>query len=192
MDGGTNIQYHLGLSGETRAEQIIVGQSGIQFNASEIAALNVAKREYQKRYMDYWNSTADITGTGRPVDGVFCPVAPHASAIPGHYRVLGYTTFVNVLDYTSVVIPVTFADKAVDVRGADPSFSGSEDWIEWDCECARLALLPGFADRSIDDAETYHGAPVGLQLMGRRLQEEKMLTLAEYLGEEIARGVGRK
>lgn len=50
----------------------------------------------------------------------------------------------------------------------------------------------GFADRSIDDAETYHGAPVGLQLMGRRLQEEKMLTLAEYLGEEIARGVGRK
>lgn len=42
------------------------------------------------------------------------------------------------------------------------------------------------ADRYIDDAEAYDGAPVGVQLVGRRLQEEKMLTLAEYLGEEIA------
>lgn len=39
----------------------------------------------------------------------------------------------------------------------------------------------------IDDADTYDGAPVGIQLLGRRLQEEKMLTLAEYLGEEIAK-----
>lgn len=42
-------------------------------------------------------------------------------------------------------------------------------------------------DRYIDDAEAYDGAPVGVQLVGRRLQEEKMLTLAEYFGEEIAR-----
>lgn len=42
-------------------------------------------------------------------------------------------------------------------------------------------------DRCIDDAEAYDGAPVAVQLVGRRLQEEKMLTLAEYLGEEIAR-----
>lgn len=39
----------------------------------------------------------------------------------------------------------------------------------------------------VDDADTYDGAPVGVQFLGRRLQEEKMLTLAEYLGEEIAK-----
>lgn len=33
--------------------------------------------------------------------------------IPGRYRHVGYTSFVNVLDYTSAVIPVTNADKAV-------------------------------------------------------------------------------
>jgi len=43
----------------------------------------------------------------------------------------------------------------------------------------------------IDDADTYDGAPVGVQLFGRRLQEEKMLTIAEYIGEEIARDLGR-
>lgn len=42
------------------------------------------------------------------------------------------------------------------------------------------------ADRCIDNADAYDGAPVGVQLVGRRLQEEKMLTLAEYLGKEIA------
>lgn len=41
--------------------------------------------------------------------------------------------------------------------------------------------------RLIDDPELYHGAPVGLQLVGRRLQEEKILTLAEHIGQAVAR-----
>lgn len=64
-------------------------------------------------YMEYWNSTEKLTGTGHPVDAIICPVAPHAAVIPGRYRHVGYTSFVNVLDYTSAVIPVTNADKAV-------------------------------------------------------------------------------
>ena len=47
-------------------------------------------------------------------------------------------------------------------------------------------LLLFHTDCYIDDAEAYDGAPVAVQLVGRRLQEEKMLTLAEYLGVEIA------
>lgn len=31
---------------------------------------------------------------------------------------------------------------------------------------------------------------MAVQLVGRRLQEEKMLTLAEHLGEEIAKTAG--
>lgn len=40
--------------------------------------------------------------------------------------------------------------------------------------------------RFTDDPELYHGAPVGLQLVGRRLQEEKMLVLAEHVGDAVA------
>ncbi|KAJ5435080.1 Amidase [Penicillium cf. griseofulvum] len=169
MDGGVDVKHHFGLSGESPAPQIITTESGVEMTASQIAALNVAKRQYQKQYMDYWHSTAEVTGTGRPVDGLFCPLAPHAAVIPNEYKFVGYTAFVNLLDYTSLAIPVTFADKQVDVRSADRSADDSEH-IQWDY-----------------DAETYDGAPVGVQLVGRRLQEEKMLTLAEYLGEEIAR-----
>lgn len=61
--------------------------------------------------MDYWNSTANLTTTGKPVDAVICPTAPHAAVIPGKYRHTGYTTFINTLDYTSLVFPIACADK---------------------------------------------------------------------------------
>lgn len=133
MDGGADLQYHFGLSGEEKAPQVIV-ETGTEMTASAISALNVAKREYQKEYMDYWSSTAELTGTGRPVDGLICPIAPHASVIPNQYKHTGYTNFVNVLDYPSVVIPVTYADKTVDVRPPNISTTDLEPHIEWDCE----------------------------------------------------------
>ena len=43
-------------------------------------------------------------------------------------------------------------------------------------------------DRSIQedyDPEIYHNAHVAVQLVGRRLQEEKVLALAEYVGGAI-------
>jgi amidase len=131
MDGGADFRYHFSLSGETQAPQVIVQENGPQLSASEVAALNITKREYQKEYMDYWNSTANLTGTGRPVDGFFCPLAPHAAVIPTQYENVGYTSFVNVLDYSSISIPVTFADKTIDVQGKDPSLSA--DYINWNC-----------------------------------------------------------
>jgi amidase len=58
-------------------------QKGI--TASEIAAINVAKREYQKEYMEYWDSTSSLTGTGRPVDAILAPLVPFAAARPDMY-----------------------------------------------------------------------------------------------------------
>ncbi|KAJ5168763.1 Amidase [Penicillium canariense] len=174
MDGGVDIKHHFGLSGEPKASQVLIVEDGIELSVSQLAELNVAKREYQKQYLDYWNSTAELTGTGRPVDGIFCPIAPHAAIIPNQFGAVGYTGFVNVLDYPSVSIPVTFADKTIDVRPTNPS-AALEEHIEWNY-----------------DADTYDGAPVGVQFVGRRLQEEKILTLTEYLGEEISRAVGAK
>ncbi|KAL4922816.1 amidase signature domain-containing protein [Aspergillus aurantiobrunneus] len=171
LDGGADVQHHFGLSGEEPAAQVIVPKGLPQKTAVEIAKLNVAKREYQKLYMDYWNSTSEVTGTGRPVDGVICAAAPHAAVVPNQYPHVGYTSFINLLDYTSVVIPVTHADKGVDV--AEPR----EFLNELDEK-----LFKNY------DAEVYDGAPAGVQLFGRRLQEEKMLVLAEYSPEDSGPG----
>ena len=64
--------------------------------------------------MEYWNSTEAQTNTGRPVDGLIAPLAPFPAARPETYKYYGYSTFVNLLDYTSCVVPVTLADKTVD------------------------------------------------------------------------------
>ncbi|KAL5339402.1 amidase signature domain-containing protein [Aspergillus crustosus] len=168
LDGGADLQYHFGLSGEEPAPQVIVDSGVPQKTALEIAQINVAKREYQKLYMDYWNSTSEITGTGRPVDAVIAPAAPHAAVIPTQYSHVGYTSFLNLLDYTAAVIPVTTANKTVDV------IKPREFLSELDEESYKNY-----------DADVYDGAPAGVQVFGRRLQEEKILVLAEYIGAAL-------
>lgn len=60
-----------------------------EYTASQIAANNVAKRAYQKEYMDYWNSTSSLTDTGRPIDAIIAPLAPFAAARPDMYSYYG-------------------------------------------------------------------------------------------------------
>jgi amidase len=108
-----------------------------EFTASEIAATNVELRSLRKEYLDYWVSTASKTSTGRSVDGVISPLAPFPAARPKKYTYYGYSTWVNVLDYTSVVVPVTNVDKSVDVRDASfKAVSDDDQRIQDDCECS--------------------------------------------------------
>lgn len=113
MDGGADVHAHLALSGEPQPPQCFVAET-TYLKAVEIANLNIRKRQYQKSYLDYWHSTSSLTRSGRPVDAVVCPTAPHAAVIPGRYRHVGYTSFVNVLDLTSAVIPIIHASKDLD------------------------------------------------------------------------------
>ena len=76
-------------------------QPSEQANATDISANNVAKREYQKAYLEYWNNTAKASGTGRPVDAIVIPVAPFAAAREKKYKYYGYSSIFNTLDYTS-------------------------------------------------------------------------------------------
>jgi amidase len=167
-DGGADIHSSLALSGEPISKQVSMAygeKPSKEFSASEIAATNVAKREYQKEYMDYWNGTAQTTTSGQPVDAFIMPLAPYAAARPARYLYYGYSGIINCLDYTSVVIPVTLVDKAVDV--VDKSFKAVSD-----------ADQQAYDDY---DADIYDGAHVSVQLVGRRFQEEKILALAEYI-----------
>ena len=83
------------LSGEPMASQIsgLYGTLKPQFTASEISAINVTKREYQREYMEYWNSTASVTGTGRPVEAIIGPTAPFPAARPNMYLYYGLCSF---------------------------------------------------------------------------------------------------
>lgn len=167
-DGGKDVHGAFALSGEPISKQIKASYGDApkeEFTASQIAANNVAKREWQKEYLDYWNSTASETGTDRPVDSVLMPVAPYPAARPGKYSYYGYSAIVNCLDYTSVVVPVTVANKEID------------NYAE-----GYMAINDQDKGAATDyDADIYDGAYVSVQLVGRRFTEEKMLAIAEYV-----------
>ncbi|KAL8818307.1 MAG: hypothetical protein Q9223_003030 [Gallowayella weberi] len=169
-DRGADFRSAFELSGEPAAPQL--GNTyGVESvieppeDAVYIAGNNVAKRQYQKEYMEYWNSTAELTGTGKPVDTVILPVAPFAAARPNTYLYYGYTAIVNLLDYTACTLPVTTVNKHVDKP--DPSFKPKNSLDK--------KIMATY------DPEIFDGAHVSVQLMGRRLQEETVLALTEYV-----------
>lgn len=169
FDGGVDVQHAFGLSGEPSSAQVhlTVGKELFEeTKASKIWATNVALRQCKKEYMEYWNSTAELTGTGRPVDGVIAPLAPFPASKPAQFRYYGLTAWVNGLDLTTVALPVTLADKTIDKYEPDyKPISEHDKFIYEDY-----------------DADIYHGAHVGVQIVGRRFTEEKMIAIAEYVG----------
>ncbi len=74
-----------------------------QYTASQISAINILKRQYQKEYMEYWNSTASHTGTGRPVDAIISPLAPFAAARPDMYDYYGTYIRENEADFAPCI-----------------------------------------------------------------------------------------
>lgn len=76
-----------------------------------------------------------------------------------------YVFLFNVLDYTAGVLPVTFVDS---IRDALPS----------NFKRAIYPTLSTVAKGSYDnyDAGKMHGLPVGVQVVGKRLEEEKVIA----------------
>ncbi|CAF1483669.1 unnamed protein product [Didymodactylos carnosus] len=80
------------------------------------------------------------------------------------------TAVINLLDWPAVALPVTFADKETDVN--DATYKG---------------ISPLDTEIHNDyDADIYHGAPVSVQVIGRRLQEEYVIGLAEQIGVALS------
>lgn len=81
-DGGQDIWHHIGLSGETLQASIseIYGHAAkAPKTIDKVWEINLELRQYQKEYMEYWNDTAKLTKSGRPVDAILTPVAPFAA-----------------------------------------------------------------------------------------------------------------
>jgi amidase len=89
-----------------------------------------------------------------------------------------------MLDYSSSVIPVTAADKEVDKADASRNpLNKIDEWNYNECEPVSKMLLVNLT--SADNADLYHGAPVGLQIVTRKYEEEKAWALAKILSNAL-------
>jgi amidase len=125
---------------------------------------------YQNEYLEKWREAEDQLGI--ELDAIIAPVSPTAAVRHGRFMYYGYSFLINLLDFTSVVVPVGFADAGID--------------------CRHQAYVPvSELDKAVQEEygpQAYHGAPVAVQVIGRRLSEEKTLAVAE----ELANSLGRK
>jgi amidase len=80
-----------------------------------------------------------------------------------HIRWVGYSKVWNILDYSALAFPVGTVSKALDQLPA-ALYQPRNDQDAWNW--------------GIYDPENMDGHPVGLQIVGRKLEEEKVLGVA--------------
>jgi amidase len=164
LDRGASVKRALESSGEPAVSNI---KAALELNLpiNDLMSswkLQSEKNMYQKEYLALWQQRSHI-------DAWISPVAPHAAVKHNDYTYYGYTSVVNVLDWPAVTIPVTFADKEKDIK--DIQYKSAND--------LDMKIYENY------DADIYHGGPVGIQVVGKRLQEEYLIGLAEQIAEAL-------
>ncbi|CAK9782645.1 putative Acetamidase [Cutaneotrichosporon oleaginosum] len=123
--------------------------------------IQVARNAYLRKLLESWAATKEITGTGRPIDGLISPNIAFPAAPKFRFRHFGYTGLWNLADHVGVTIPVTYATKNDVVT----------EEIEPRCEDEKAVYRTY-------NAEELDGMPVGLQIITPRHTEERALALA--------------
>ncbi|KAK8061231.1 hypothetical protein PG997_015452 [Apiospora hydei] len=172
-DGGEEVLGLIKESGEPilpLTKFIIHEQPTVkELTQHELWQLCVKRDEYRARYAQAWSKTGN--GGNREVDVILCPPSFGAAIPHGQSRYWGYTAHWNLLDYPAAVFPVTKVDPALDVKDLSYVPKNSQDKFVYD----------------MYSPERFRNAPVSLQVVGRRQEDEKVLAALV----EIERAMGR-
>jgi len=171
LDGGKEYFDTLRASGEPvvpQTEWILSHAKDGPYSVAEMFKLNLARDAFRAQALAHWNQTQSRTSTGRPVDGIISPVSP--TLAPPHDTTVSwtYTAHWNLLDYPAAVFPMGKfnSDEASPPPPFHPARNDTEAYVhrQWNDDPARAV-----------------GLPVGLQLIGRRHNEEKVLAMLQVV-----------
>jgi Asp-tRNA(Asn)/Glu-tRNA(Gln) amidotransferase A subunit family amidase len=141
---------------------------GKPISVYEYWQLNKRKQAAQKAYLDKWNKTRSSDGR-REVDVLLAPAMPHTGIPHRGFKWVGYTKIWNFLDYTALTMPVDRVRREVDAVEGE----GEEEYVprneldEWNWR--------------LWDVDAVDGYPVNVQIIGRKLEEEKVLGAASVI-----------
>ncbi|KUJ16989.1 amidase [Mollisia scopiformis] len=116
----------------------------------------------QMKWLERWQATKELTGTGRPIDGLIMPSTPfpairHDGGYPHHWGAIS-----PLLDLTTGVFPVTKVDLEKDVV--------PNDWKP-------ISDLDEKVTKYYGHPKNHENALVGLAVIARRLEEEKVVAM---------------
>jgi len=113
----------------------------------------------QKEMVDAWQNQG--------VDVVLCPAGPFTAVKPDEWRIDMYTVWVNVMEFPAVIIPYDTVDSEKDKK-----YDNFKPTSELDAEV-----------QAMYDPEEFAGAPIAVQLVGQRLQDEQLLVDVKLIDE---------
>ncbi|ORY63410.1 amidase [Pseudomassariella vexata] len=158
-DGGKAIRKEIERSGEPWMEELAMYETATEIGAYEYWQLHLDRVAFQKKYLDRWVASG--------IDAILCPTTPYSSVENSKFKHVGYTGVYNVLDYSCISFPCGIkVDSKIDSAPGDTYEPLTE------------------LDRTIQaeyNAEAVHGMPINLQLVGRRLEEEKVIAMVKVV-----------
>jgi amidase len=134
-DGGTDIFNTLKESGEPAIPNIadLVNPSLPKVDVNSLWDIQLKKWAYQSEYLEKFRLAEEKLG--KEIDALIAPVAPTAAVRHNQFKYYGYASAINLLDFTSVVVPVTWADKNLDKKkeGYEP-LNPLDKLVQDECE----------------------------------------------------------
>ncbi|ORY19818.1 amidase signature domain-containing protein [Clohesyomyces aquaticus] len=162
-DGGKEESEAIEASGEPwrpLSKFIIKENENVKrHSVREVWDWTVKREEYRTEYARLWGD----------VDVILCPVGPGAAPPLNCARYWGYTAQWNLLDYPALIAPITKVDPEIDL--ADTSYKPRNPKDAY--------------NHDLYSPEKYANAPVSLQLVGRRYEDEKVVEAMEYMMEKV-------
>ncbi|KAJ6621105.1 general amidase [Mycena sp. CBHHK59/15] len=161
---GEPVVASMGLLSEDA--ELLFRPTGSGSSAFELWQIQLKKRQLRQEYLKHWEDTISLTATGRPVDAIICPMAAYTAPPHGLNNSAQYTMSWNLLDYPALVIPVSKVDQALDVKQPAHTFLSTEDRVNYE---------------RYDGPLTYENAPISIQVVGRTMEEEAVIAMAEVV-----------
>ncbi|KAI9836453.1 MAG: hypothetical protein M1819_001485 [Sarea resinae] len=158
------------IYGSLKAWVAAAAQAEQGLGPTKMRMINLKRDQLQEAYLTRWQQTAN--GGKGPMDCIIMAASPWAVprlGLTAESPYFGYTAAFNLLDYPVCTFPVTFAHEKLDPKKSPGSFTPLS---EIDAQIQ--------ADY---DPSFYDGAPVSLQLVGGRLEEEKVLEMVGVVAD---------
>ncbi|KAJ7631586.1 amidase signature domain-containing protein [Mycena polygramma] len=167
VDGGASVRERAAVTGEPilpLTEWVITHPKVKDHNMHELWDLNLRREALRAEYLQHFNS--------QNVDVVLCPVGPGPAPLLGTSKYWGYTNVWNFVDYPAAVFPTGLhVDPALDVKDD----SVPRTWMSGADEEISAAYEP----------TAFSGAPLCLQLVGRRFAEETVVQALRGISQVL-------
>jgi amidase len=141
-DGGADVFNTLKESGEPPIPNFgdLINPSIKAVGMNELWDVQLKKWAFQSEYLEQFRKVEQELG--KEVDAIIAPITPTAAVRHNQFKYYGYASAINLLDYTSVVVPVTWADKAIDKK--DQSYKPMNEMdkiVQAECESHEIYIL---------------------------------------------------